>query len=78
MSSSDSVVSLRTLGTTIGHHVTPRDDELTFSGADCDVVGSHEGRSSKCVNIKILDNAGFQSKRSAMANERKAGLTNNS
>ena len=38
MASSDSIMGLRTLGTTIGCHVTPSDDDLTFSGSDCDVV----------------------------------------
>ena len=32
VTTSDSIIGLRTLGTTIGRHVTPSDDDLTFSG----------------------------------------------
>ena len=78
VTSSDSIVGVKTLGTTIGSHVTSSDDDLTFSGVDCDVVGSHEGRAGQYVNIKILDNESFQVKWSAMTNQRKAGFTNNS
>ena len=70
MASSDSVVGLRTLGTTIGCHVTCRDDDLTFSW-NCDVVGSHEGHSSQYISIKILNNEGIQNKRSDMMNQKR-------
>ena len=78
VTSSDSIVDVRILGATIGSHVTSGDDDLTFSGADCDVVGSREGRSGQYVNIEILDNESFQGKWSAMTNQRKTGFTNNS
>lgn len=66
--SSDSAVGLSTLGTTIGCNVTACDDDLSFSGVNCYLVGSHEGRSGQYVNIKILDDEAFQRKRSAMTN----------
>lgn len=37
--SSDSAVGLNTLRTTIGCHVTASDEDLSFSGVNCYVVG---------------------------------------
>lgn len=75
--SSNSIMGLRTLETTIGCHITPSNDDLKFSGVNCDVVGSYKGCSGQYINIKILDDKGFQRKRSAMTKQRKAGLSNN-